>query len=73
VAEAFGRAGEPAWRVVHEFVAGLGLPRSLAEVSVTAEKFETVAKAAMLDHYLHTNPRPIHGVSDIMEILRMAA
>jgi maleylacetate reductase len=73
VAEAFGRAGEPAWRVVHEFVAGLGLPRSLSEVNVTAEKFETVAKAAMLDHYLHTNPRPIHGVSDILEILRMAA
>jgi maleylacetate reductase len=73
VAEAFGRAGESAWRVVHEFVAGMGLPRSLAEVNVTAEKFETVAKAAMLDHYLHTNPRPIHGVDDIMEILRMAA
>ncbi len=73
VAEAFGRPGEPAWRVVHEFVASLGLPRSLAEVSVTAEKFETVAKAAMLDHYLHTNPRPIHGVGDILEILRMAA
>jgi maleylacetate reductase len=73
VAEAFGRAGEPAWRVVHEFVAGLGLPRSLAEVGVTAEQFPTVAKAALLDHYLHTNPRPIHGVDDIMEILRMAA
>jgi alcohol dehydrogenase class IV len=49
------------------------LPRSLAEVNVTADKFETVAKAAMLDHYLHTNPRPIHGVGDILEILRMAA
>ncbi|HEX3991268.1 MAG TPA: iron-containing alcohol dehydrogenase [Acetobacteraceae bacterium] len=73
VAEAFGRPNEPAWRVVHEFVASLGLPRSLAEVGVTGEKFETVAKAAMLDHYLHTNPRPIHGVSDIMDVLRMAA
>jgi maleylacetate reductase len=73
VAEAFGRAGEPAWRVVHEFIASLGLPRSLAEVGVTAEQFPTVAKAALLDHYLHTNPRPIHGVDDIMEILRMAA
>jgi maleylacetate reductase len=73
VSEAFGRAGEPAWRVVHEFIAGLGLPRSLAAVGVTPEKFETVAKAALLDHYLHTNPRPIHGVEDIMEILRMAA
>jgi maleylacetate reductase len=73
VAEAFGRAGEPAWRVVHEFVAGLGLPRRLADVGVTEDRFETVAKAAMLDHYLHTNPRPIHGVEDVMDILRMAA
>ncbi len=73
VARAFGREGEPAWRVVDAFVAGLGLPRSLGAVGVTEEQFETVAKAAMLDHYLHTNPRPIHGVGDIMEILRMAA
>jgi maleylacetate reductase len=73
VAEAFGRGGEPAWRVVHEFVAALGLPRSLAEVGVTEEKFDTVAQAALLDHYLHTNPRPIQGVGDIMDILRMAA
>ncbi len=73
VSEAFGRPGEPAWCVVDEFIAGLGLPRGLEAVGVTAEKFETVAKAAMLDHYLHTNPRPIHGVDDIMEILRMAA
>ncbi|MSO99479.1 MAG: maleylacetate reductase [Acetobacteraceae bacterium] len=73
ISEAFGRPGEPAWKVVHEFVASLGLPRHLAEVGVTPDKFETVAKAAMLDHYLHTNPRPIHGVEDIMEILRMAA
>ena len=73
VAEAFGRAGEPAWQVVDEFIAGLGLPRSLAAVGVTPDRFETVAKAAMLDHYLHTNPRPIHGVEDVMRILQMAA
>lgn len=72
VAEAFGRAGELAWRVVHEFIAALDLPRSLAAVGVTPEQFETIAKAALLDHYLHTNPRPIHGIGDIMEILRMA-
>jgi alcohol dehydrogenase class IV len=49
------------------------LPRRLADVGVTEGRFETVAKAAMLDHYLHTNPRPIHGVEDVMDILRMAA
>jgi maleylacetate reductase len=73
VSEAFGRAGEPAWLVVHEFIAGLGLPRSLSAVGVTSGQFETIARASLLDHYLHTNPRPIHGVEDIMEILKMAA
>lgn len=73
VAEAFGRAGERAADVVHEFVAGLGLPRSLSAVGVTPDRFETVARASLLDHYLHTNPRPVHGVDDVLEILRMAA
>jgi maleylacetate reductase len=73
VSEAFGRPGEPAWRVVDEFIASLGLPRSLAAVGVTEDKFRTVAEAAMLDHYLHTNPRPIREIDDILEILRMAA
>ena len=73
VAEAMGRPGSPAWEVLHEFIAGLGLPRTLAAVGVTADEFETVAKAALLDHYLHTNPRPIGGIADIMEILRSAA
>ncbi|MGE0224850.1 MAG: iron-containing alcohol dehydrogenase [Acetobacteraceae bacterium] len=73
VSEAFGQAGRPAADVVHEFIAGLGLPRSLSAVGVTPDKFETVAKAALLDHYLHTNPRPIQGVQDIMEILRLTA
>jgi maleylacetate reductase len=73
VAEAFGQPGRPAWQVVHEFIAGLGLPRNLAAVGVTPDRFETVAKAALLDHYLHTNPRPVHGVEDIMTILHAAA
>jgi maleylacetate reductase len=73
VAEAMGHPGRPAWEVLDAFIAGLGLPRTLAAVGVTEDRFETVAQAALLDHYLHTNPRPVHGVQDIMEILRMAA
>ena len=51
----------------------MGLPRTLAAVGVTENRFDTVAKAALLDHYLHTNPRPIGGIEDILTILRMAA
>ena len=73
VAEAFGQAGRRACDVVHEFIAGLGMPRSLAAVGVGADKFDTIARAALLDHYLHTNPRPVHGVPDIMEMLQLAS
>jgi maleylacetate reductase len=73
VAEAMGHPGCRASDVLGEFIAGLGMPRSLAAVGVTKDKFELVAKAALLDHYLHTNPRPIGGAADIMDILRAAA
>ena len=59
--------------MLDEFIAGLGLPRTLAAVGVTEAQFPTVAKAAMLDHYLHRNPRPVGGEADVMEILRLAA
>ena len=73
IAAAMGRPGEKAADVVHDFIAGLGMPRSLAAVGVGPEQFDTIAEAALLDHYLHTNPRPIHGKNDILDILRMAA
>ncbi len=73
VAAAFGQPGQPAWRVVHDFIAGLGLPRSLSEVGVTEAQYGAVAKASMLDHYIHTNPRPIHSPADVLEILKLAA
>jgi maleylacetate reductase len=73
VSEAMGQPGRPAADVLHEFIVGLGLPRSLAAVGVGPDRFETVATASLLDHYLHTNPRPVRGVEDILEMLRMAA
>jgi maleylacetate reductase len=73
VAAAFGQPNRPAWEVVHEFIASLGLPRTLAAVNVGPAQFEAVAKAALLEYYIHNNPRPIHGLDDVMEILRLAA
>ncbi|MGE0420517.1 MAG: iron-containing alcohol dehydrogenase, partial [Acetobacteraceae bacterium] len=73
VAAAFGQPSRRACDVVHDFIAGLGMPRSLAAVGVGPEKFDTNARAALLDHYLHVNPRPVHGVDDIQDNLRMAA
>jgi maleylacetate reductase len=73
VAEAMGAPDQPAWQTLDEFIAGLGLPRTLAAVGVTEADFATVARAAMLDHYLHHNPRPVRGEPDVLQILQLAA
>ena len=73
IAAAMGRPGDRTADVVGDFIAGLGLPRTLSAVGVDETKFDRIAEAALLDHYLHTNPRPIHGKQDIVDILRMAA
>lgn len=73
VAAAMGRPNDRPCDVVHDFIAGLGLPRSLAAVGVHEKEFDRIADASLLDHYLHTNPRPIRSKADILEILYMAA
>ncbi|MGY9054780.1 MAG: iron-containing alcohol dehydrogenase [Alphaproteobacteria bacterium] len=73
VATAFGRPGVPAAKVLHEFIAGLGMPRSLTEVGIGEDQFDLIAKNSMHDRWLHLNPRKVNGVDDVIEILRMAA
>ena len=73
IAAAVGRPGDKAADVVGDFIAGLGMPRSLSAVGVGPDQFDRIADAALLDHYLHTNPRKIHSKQEIIDILRMAA
>ena len=47
VAAAMGHAGEDAGDVLDAFIAGLGMPRSLAAVNVAAENFDRMAEQAM--------------------------
>ncbi len=72
VAEALGRPGEDAAAVVAELVATLGLPGCLREVGVAREQLDTIAKNAMHDRWIPTNPRPIRTPAEIREILDMA-
>ena len=73
VAEAMGHAGEDAADVIADFVSSLGLPGRLADVGVTSAQFATIADHAMHDSWLHTNPRKITDVAQVMEILQSAA
>ncbi|MEC9347942.1 MAG: iron-containing alcohol dehydrogenase [Pseudomonadota bacterium] len=73
VAEAFGRPGADASEVVGDFVAGLGLPRSLSEVGVGPDQFDLVAANSLHDRWLHTNPRKVTGAEDVITLLQMVA
>jgi maleylacetate reductase len=49
------------------------MPRTLAEVGVSANQFPLLAENTMGDSWTYSNPRTIAGPEDIMAILEMAA
>ena len=72
VSEALGHPDKPACEVVAELVAQLGLPRTFREVGVPAPMLDLIARNAMHDRLIHTNPRKIHGPEDVRRILDAA-
>jgi maleylacetate reductase len=73
VAAAMGHPGEDAGDVLDAFIAGLGMPRSLAAVNIGPEHFDKMAKQAMGTPWVPRNPRPIKGPAEVREILDLAA
>lgn len=73
ISRAMGAPNRPAGDLLDEFIRGLGMPRTLAEVGVTPDQFERAAELCMHDRWIHTNPRAISGPDDVLEILRLAA
>lgn len=73
ISEAMGQPGRPAADVVSDLIRSLGMPSTLREVGVEADRFELVARNALLARWVHANPRKISGIDDVLEILRMAA
>jgi len=73
VSEAMGHKGEDASDVLDRFIRNLGMPRSLREVRVTSEHFDSIAKQAMSTPWVPRNPRTISGPADVREILDLAA
>ena len=72
VAAAFGQPGEDAGDVLDEFIAGLGLPRSLVAVGIGSDDLDQIAQGAMKTTWVPHNPRPISGPEQVREILDMA-
>jgi maleylacetate reductase len=73
VAAAMGRPGEDAGDVLDEFIADLGMPRTLSSVKVGPEHYERIAKQAMGTPWVPRNPRKIDGPAQVREILELAA
>jgi maleylacetate reductase len=73
VAAAMGRAGDDAGTALDEFIAGLGMPRSLSSVGIGREHFGRIAEGAMSTPWVPRNPRPIKSPAEVREILEIAA
>jgi maleylacetate reductase len=73
VAAAMGHPNEDAADVLDQFIAGLGMPRSLGAVKIGRESFDKMAEQAMGTPWVPRNPRPITGPSQVREILELAA
>jgi maleylacetate reductase len=72
VARLAGRPGDTAADAIGGLVRSLGLPSSLAEVGVGPDQFRAIAEHTMHDRGVRSNPRPIRGPEDLMEILELA-
>jgi maleylacetate reductase len=72
VSELMGAKGVPASQAVKQLAEGLGLPTDLASVGIRPEQFQAIAEHTMHDAGIRSNPRPITGPQDIMEILEIA-
>ena len=57
---------------VRQLVTDLELPYRLRDVGVTTEDFPALAKDALEDMIVATNPRPIASVEDVIEVLHRA-
>ncbi len=73
VAAAFGTAGESAGNAVEQFVRGLGLPSRLSQIGITRDDILAIAARYDGTGPIKTNPRPVSGAADLVEILSLAA
>ncbi|ATY11261.1 maleylacetate reductase [Amycolatopsis sp. AA4] len=77
IAEIFAREmGESAEvgaaELIRRFVRSLGLPTRLRDVGVSRDSFPDLARDAMADLIVATNPRPVSGADEVIEILNNA-
>ena len=74
IAEALRAPDQAAADAFERFVQDLGLPTRLSAVGVTPARFREIGEITMKEEiFAHTNPRPLRGPEDVIEILNLAA
>jgi maleylacetate reductase len=73
VAERLGRPGARACDVMRDFVKSLGLPTRLSDIGIGADRIPELAQQYNGTGPIATNPRPVRGADDLMQILKLAA
>lgn len=58
--------------LLRDFITSLGLPTRLSEVGVERDEFPDIARDAMADMIVASNPRPIGGEPEVIEVLEAA-
>jgi maleylacetate reductase len=72
LAAQMGRPGVPLADAVAEMVATLGLPRTLADLGIGRDAFDTIAQRALEYEPVQRNPRPLRSAADVRAILELA-
>lgn len=72
VARLLGAEGEPAGPALRRFLAGLGLPGRLREIGIDRSQLPAIAERYDGTGPIRTNPRPVAGPADVLEILQLA-
>ena len=72
ISAGLGQASHAAADALDRFISGLGMPRRLRDVGVRRDQLHTIAEYTLLDIWGRTNPRPITGAADVMQILERA-
>jgi alcohol dehydrogenase class IV len=73
VASAMEHPDQDAGRLLDQFIANLGMPRSLGAVKIGPDAFDRIAEGAMNTPWIPRNPRPIDDPAQVREILELAA
>ena len=72
VSAAFGAAGEPAGETLRRYIAGLGLPVRLRDVAIARADLPAIAASWDGSGPIATNPRPVRGKEELLELLESA-